>query len=119
MESPKTAHSARQSVIIAKAVPAIKGAARFDLNAVLKELSRRHLEKAQAQFQGIPTVAASGPCCRLTRPRIKDGDLFAKPMEWQGRRPLEPIVLVIPAGLRLCLGRRGTAYQILCCPRAV
>ena len=78
---------------IAKAF-GIKGAARIDLKRVLKELEDEgHLEKRKRSYQDpdrLPPVSV----LQITGPD-DDGDLFAKPMEWQGTGK-EPIVLVIP-----------------------
>lgn len=78
---------------IAKAF-GIKGAARIDLKRVLKELEAEgHLEKRQRSYQDpdrLPPVSV----LLVTGPD-KDGDLFAKPMEWHGEGA-EPVVLLIP-----------------------
>jgi len=86
---------------IAKAF-GIKGAARIDLKRVLKELEAEgHLEKRKRSYQDpdrLPPVSV----LQITGPD-KDGDLFAKPMEWQGEG-IEPIVLVIPRASDPALG---------------
>ncbi|MGY9038799.1 MAG: ribonuclease R [Rhodobacterales bacterium] len=86
---------------IAKAF-GIKGAARIDLKRVLKELEAEgHLEKRKRSYQDpdrLPPVSV----LQITGPD-KDGDLFAKPMEWQGEG-VEPIVLVIPRASDPALG---------------
>ena len=78
---------------IAKAF-GIKGAARIDLKRLLKELEAEgHLEKRKRSYQDpdrLPPVSV----LQVTGPD-KDGDLFAKPMEWQGEG-VEPRVLLIP-----------------------
>ena len=78
---------------IAKAF-GIKGAARIDLKRILKELEAEgHLEKRKRSYQDpdrLPPVSV----LQVTGPD-KDGDLFAKPMEWQGDG-VEPRVLLIP-----------------------
>jgi len=78
---------------IAKAF-GIKGAARIDLKRLLKELEAEgHLEKRKRSYQDpdrLPPVSV----LQVTAPD-KDGDLFAKPMEWQGEG-VEPRVLLIP-----------------------
>jgi ribonuclease R len=86
---------------IAKAF-GIKGAARIDLKRTLKELEAEgHLEKRKRSYQDpdrLPPVSIlqiNGP--------DKDGDLFAKPMEWAGAG-VEPIVLVIPRASDPALG---------------
>ena len=86
---------------IAKAF-GIKGAARIDLKRVLKELEDEgHLEKRKRSYQDpdrLPPVSV----LQITRPDA-DGDLFAKPMEWQGAGK-EPVVLVIPRASDPALG---------------
>ncbi|MEO9605790.1 MAG: ribonuclease R, partial [Sulfitobacter pontiacus] len=80
----------------------IKGAARIDLKRVLKELEAEgHLEKRKRSYQDpdrLPPVSV----LQVTGPD-KDGDLFAKPMEWQGEG-VEPVVLVIPRASDPALG---------------
>lgn len=77
---------------IAKAF-GIKGAARIDLKRVLKELeSEGHLEKRKRSYQDpdrLPPVSV----LQVIGPDT-DGDLFAKPMEWQGEG-MEPVVLLV------------------------
>ena len=86
---------------IAKAF-GIKGAARIDLKRVLKELEDEgHLEKRKRSYQDpdrLPPVSV----LQITGPDA-DGDLFAKPMEWQGAGK-EPVVLVIPRASDPALG---------------
>lgn len=86
---------------IAKAF-GIKGAARIDLKRVLKELEDEgHLEKRKRSYQDpdrLPPVSV----LQITGPD-RDGDLFAKPMEWQGSGK-EPVVLVIPRASDPALG---------------
>ena len=86
---------------IAKAF-GIKGAARIDLKRVLKELEAEgHLEKRQRSYQDpdrLPPVSV----LLVTGPD-KDGDLFAKPMEWHGEGK-EPVVLLIPRDSDPALG---------------
>ena len=86
---------------IAKAF-CIKGAARIDLKRLLKELAEDgHIEKRKKTYQDpdrLPPVSVllvSGP--------DDDGDLFARPMEWQGTG-VEPKVLVIPRASDPALG---------------
>ena len=78
---------------IAKAF-GIRGAARIDLKRVLKELEDEgHLEKRKKTYRDpdrLPPVSVlqvSG--------QTPDGELLAKPLEWQGEG-VEPVVLVIP-----------------------
>lgn len=86
---------------IAKAF-GIKGAARIDLKRILKELEAEgHLEKRNRSYQDpdrLPPVSV----LQVTGPD-NDGDLFAKPMEWQGEG-VEPIVLVLPRASDPALG---------------
>ena len=86
---------------IAKAF-GIKGAARIDLKRVLKELEAEgHLEKRKRSYQDpdrLPPVSV----LLVTGPD-KDGDLFAKPMEWLGEGK-EPVVLLIPRDSDPALG---------------
>jgi ribonuclease R len=86
---------------IAKAF-GIKGADRIDLKRVLKELEAEgQLEKRKRSYQdpdSLPPVSVlvvTGP--------DGQGDLFAKPMEWQGEG-VEPVVLVIPRAADPALG---------------
>jgi ribonuclease R len=78
---------------IAKAF-GIKGAARIDLKQLLKELEAEgHLEKRKNSYNDpdrLPPVSV----LLVTGPD-KDGDLYAKPMEWGGEG-VEPAVLMIP-----------------------
>ncbi len=86
---------------IAKAF-GIKGAARIDLKRVLKELEADgHLEKRKRSYKDpdrLPPVSV----LQIIGPD-KDGDLFAKPMEWAGEG-VEPVVLVIPRASDPALG---------------
>ena len=86
---------------IAKAF-GIKGADRIDLKRVLKELEADgHLEKRRKTYRdpdSLPPVSvlqviAPGP----------DGDLFARPLEWQGEGE-EPAIVVIPRASDPALG---------------
>lgn len=86
---------------IAKAF-GIKGAARIDLKRMLKELEAEgHLEKRKKTYQDpdrLPPVSVlqvEGP--------DDDGDLFARPMEWQGEG-VEPKILVLPRASDPALG---------------
>jgi ribonuclease R len=86
---------------IAKAF-GIKGAARIDLKRQLKELEAEgHLEKRKRSYQDpdrLPPVSVL-----VISHADKDGDLIAKPMEWQGEG-VEPVVLVIPRASDPALG---------------
>ena len=86
---------------IAKAF-GIKGAARIDLKRLLKDLEAEgHLEKRKRSYQDpdrLPPVSV----LQVTGPD-RDGDLFAKPMEWRGSGK-EPIVLVVPRASDPALG---------------
>ncbi|PVA10285.1 ribonuclease R [Pelagivirga sediminicola] len=78
---------------IAKAF-GIKGAARIDLKRILKELEDEgHLEKRKKTYRDpdrLPPVSV----LQVTGP-TPDGDLLARPLEWQGEGA-EPMVLLIP-----------------------
>lgn len=86
---------------IAKAF-GIKGAARIDLKRLLKELEAEgQLEKRKRSYQDpdrLPPVSV----LQVTGPD-KDGDLFGKPMEWQGEG-IEPVVLIVPRASDPALG---------------
>ncbi len=77
---------------IAKAF-GIKGADRIDLKRMLKELEEDgHLEKRRKTYRDpdkLPPVAV----LQVNDPS-HDGDLFARPLEWQGEGP-EPMILLI------------------------
>ena len=77
---------------IAKAF-GIKGADRIDLKRVLKELEEEgHLEKRRKTYRDpekLPPVSV----LEVTAPGA-DGDLFARPLEWQGDGS-EPVILMI------------------------
>ncbi|MTJ03083.1 MAG: ribonuclease R [Sediminimonas qiaohouensis] len=86
---------------IAKAF-GIKGAARIDLKRVLKELeSEGHLEKRRKTYRDpdrlppVSVVQVSG--------QSDDGDLLARPLEWQGEG-VEPVILMIPRASDPALG---------------
>jgi ribonuclease R len=86
---------------IAKAF-GIKGAARIDLKRILKELEAEgHLEKRKKTYRDPDRLP---PVSVLKIQEISpDGDLFAKPMEWQGEG-VEPLVLVVPRASDPALG---------------
>jgi ribonuclease R len=86
---------------IAKAF-GIKGAARIDLKRILKELEAEgHLEKRKKTYRDPDRLP---PVSVLKIQEIDaDGDLFAKPMEWQGEG-VEPLVLVVPRASDPALG---------------
>ncbi len=72
----------------------IKGAARIDLKRILKELEEEgHLQKRRKTYRDpdqLPPVAV----LQISKQTI-DGDLLARPLEWQGNEP-EPLVLYVP-----------------------
>ncbi len=71
----------------------IKGADRIDLKGVLNELEAEgHLQKRNKSYRD-PDRLAPVSVLMLKAPD-KDGDLFAKPMEWRGAGPA-PSILVI------------------------
>ena len=78
---------------IAKAF-GIKGSDRIDLKRTLRELEEEgHLEKRRKTYRDpdkLPPVSV----LEVTGPGI-DGDLYARPLEWQGEGP-EPPILLIP-----------------------
>ncbi|SDO04661.1 ribonuclease R [Lutimaribacter pacificus] len=86
---------------IAKAF-GIKGAARIDLKRILKELEDEgHLNKRKKTYRDpdkLPPVSV----LQVTDPS-GDGDLFARPLEWQGEGK-EPVVLVVPRASDPALG---------------
>ncbi|WP_299047591.1 ribonuclease R [uncultured Tateyamaria sp.] len=86
---------------IAKAF-GIKGAARIDLKRLLKELEADgHLEKRKKTYQDpdrLPPVSV----LQVEAPD-DNGDLFARPMEWQGEG-VEPRILVLPRASDPALG---------------
>ncbi len=80
---------------IAKAF-GIKGAGRIDLKRLLKELEADgHLEKRRKTYRDperLPPVSV----LQVQEPDA-DGDLFARPLEWQGEGPEPRILLVLRA----------------------
>ncbi|MCP3971446.1 MAG: ribonuclease R [Rhodobacteraceae bacterium] len=81
----------------------IRGADRIDLKRMLKELEADgHLEKRRMTYRDpdkLPPVAV----LQVEAPNA-DGDLFARPLEWQGEAP-EPRVLVMPRASDPALGQ--------------
>ncbi|MEO0752233.1 MAG: ribonuclease R, partial [Pseudomonadota bacterium] len=71
----------------------IKGAARIDLKRMLKELEEEgHLAKRKKTYRDpdkLPPVAVL-----QVAGQTSDGDLLARPMEWQGEGK-EPVVMII------------------------
>jgi len=86
---------------IAKAF-GIKGAARIDLKRMLKELEAEgHLRKQKKTYRDpekLPPVSV----LQILRPS-NDGDLFARPLEWQGDG-IEPLILLVPRASDPALG---------------
>ena len=86
---------------IAKAF-GIKGAARIDLKRILKELAEEgHLEKRRKTYSDpdrLPPVSVL-----QVQGQTADGELLAKPLEWQGKG-MEPVVLLIPRASDPALG---------------
>jgi ribonuclease R len=77
---------------IAKAF-GIKGAARIDLKRMLKELEEDgQLEKRRKTYRDPDRLP---PVSVLMVTPDADGDLFARPLEWQGEGP-EPRILILP-----------------------
>lgn len=97
----------------------VKGAARIDLKRLLRELEDEgHLEKRRKTYRDPDKLP---PVSVLQVAPDAQGDLFAKPLEWQGEGP-EPAVLVIPRASDPALGEgdrilarltevRGEDYQ--------
>jgi ribonuclease R len=85
---------------IAKAF-GIKGAARIDLKRILKELEADgHLAKRRKTYRDPDKLP---PVSVLQVTPDADGDLFARPLEWQGDGP-EPVVLIVPRAADPALG---------------
>ena len=86
---------------IAKAF-GIKGAARIDLKRMLRELEDEgHLEKRKKSYRDpdrLPPVSVL-----QIRGQTDDGELLAKPMEWEGEGS-EPIILYVARGTDPALG---------------
>ncbi len=86
---------------IAKAF-GIKGSDRIDLKRVLRELAEDgHLEKRRKTYRdpdSLPPVSV----LQVTEPG-PDGDLYARPLEWQGEGG-EPRILLIPRASDPTLG---------------
>jgi len=80
----------------------IKGAARIDLKRMLKELEADgHLEKRKKTYRDpekLPPVSVL-----LVMAPNADGDLFARPLEWQGSGA-EPGILFVPRASDPALG---------------
>lgn len=80
---------------IAKAF-GIKGADRIDLKRMLKELAEDgHLEKRRKTYRDpdkLPPVSVLQVSETST-----DGDLYARPLEWQGEGPEPKVILVLRA----------------------
>ncbi len=74
----------------------VKGAARIDLKRLLKELEAEgHLEKRKKTYhdpEKLPPVAV----LQVLGPD-REGDLFARPLEWAGDGPEPKILLVLKA----------------------
>jgi len=72
----------------------IKGAARIDLKRLLKELEAEgDLEKRRKTYRDPQTLPPVSVLTVLAPDR--DGDLYAKPMEWQGDGPAPRILLIL------------------------
>ena len=86
---------------IAKAF-GIKGSDRIDLKRLLKKLEADgHLEKRRKTYRDpekLPPVSV----VEVLEPN-SDGDLFARPLEWQGEGP-EPVILLMPRASDPALG---------------
>ena len=86
---------------IAKAF-GIKGAQRIELKRILRTLEDEgHLEKRKKSYRDpdrLPPVTVLE-----VRAPDKDGDLFARPLEWHGEG-VEPVVLILPRAADPALG---------------
>ena len=79
----------------------VKGAARIDLKRLLRELEDEgHLEKRRKTYRDPDKLP---PVSVLQVAPDAQGDLFAKPLEWQGEGP-EPAILVLPRAADPALG---------------
>jgi len=80
----------------------LKGADRIELKRILRQLAEDgHLEKRRKTYRdpdSLPPVSV----LQVTEPG-PDGDLFARPLEWQGEGP-EPGILLIPRASDPALG---------------
>ncbi|WP_420861620.1 ribonuclease R [Algirhabdus cladophorae] len=86
---------------IAKAF-GIKGAARIDLKRLLKELEAEgHLRKQKKTYRD-PDKLPPVNVLQILPPNT-DGDLFARPLEWQGDGP-EPVILMMTRASDPALG---------------
>lgn len=80
----------------------IKGAARIDLKRVLRELEDEgHLEKRKKTYRAPDRLPPVGVL--QVSGQTSDGDLLARPLEWQGEG-VEPVVLVIARASDPALG---------------
>ena len=71
----------------------IKGAMRIELKRILKELAQEgKIEKKKKSFEDPNQLSAV--CVLQMMANTSDGDLFARPVDWQGSQP-EPIVLMV------------------------
>lgn len=80
----------------------IKGAARIDLKRILKELETEgHLEKRKKSYRDPDKLPPVGVL--QVSGQTSDGDLLARPLEWQGEG-VEPVVLMIERATDPALG---------------
>ncbi len=80
----------------------IKGGDRIELKRLLKELEAEgHLEKRKKTYRDPETLPPVS-VCEVVGPDA-DGDLLAKPLEWQGSGP-EPAILLIERRADAALG---------------
>ena len=71
----------------------IKGSMRIELKRILKELALEgKIEKKKKSFEDPNQLSAV--CVLQMMANTSDGDLFARPVDWQGSQP-EPIVLMV------------------------
>ena len=80
----------------------IKGSMRIDLKRILKELALEgKLEKKKRSFEDPNQLSAV--CVLQMMASTSDGDLFARPVDWQGSQP-EPIVMMVHHSSNPALG---------------
>ncbi|SHI71045.1 RNAse R [Palleronia salina] len=80
----------------------LKGADRIDLKRVLKELEAEGNLTKRGKTYRDPDTLPPVSVCEVTGPD-RDGDIFARPLEWHGDTP-EPRILVIPRAADPALG---------------
>ena len=80
----------------------IKGATRTELKQILRELAQEgKIEKKKKSFEEPNQLSPVSILQMMAS--TSDGDLFARPVDWQGSQP-EPIVLMIHSSSDPALG---------------